>query len=156
MPADRAPKTGSWSIVYRSMNIRLACIDTEDSSIRPSFREAPHQNPISKAVDAKHSNGFHAAFGRRCQFEADGFFIRTVSPQQVYFRARVFGLCDADDKHHLVVRSDDVSVDPHGVGIDRTPAMVVLLVWSLRVLFTFTLNHIIVWRTALRMSVMIH
>jgi hypothetical protein len=34
--------------------------------------------------------------------------------------------------------------------------MVVLLVWSLRVLFTFTLNHIIVWRTALRMSVMIH
>lgn len=124
-----------------------------DSPVRPSFREAPYQNPVSKAVDTKNTNRFHAALGRRCQSKANSFFIRTVSSLRVHFRAWIFGLCDADDKHHLVVRSDDVSVDPHGVGIDWTPAMVVLLVWSPRVIFAFTLNYIIIWRTALTIHV---
>lgn len=63
VPADRAPKTESESIVYRSMSIRLVCIDTADSPVRPSFREAPHQNSVSKTIDAKKSNRFYAAFG---------------------------------------------------------------------------------------------
>lgn len=156
VPADRDPKTEYESIVYRSMSIKLVCMDTANSPFRPSFGEAPHQNSVSKTINAKKSNRFYAAFGCRCQLKADSFFIRPVSSLGVYFRAWVFGLCDADDKHHLVVRSDDVSVDPHGVGINRTPAMVVLLVWSPRVIFTFALNHIIVWRTALTMSAIVH
>lgn len=32
--ADRAPKTGSWNIVYRSANIRLVCTGAEDSLVR--------------------------------------------------------------------------------------------------------------------------
>lgn len=60
-PADKAPKTGSWSIVYRSMNIRLVCIDTvrhlerlltRIRSLRPLIPKTPTASTQRFADDA--------------------------------------------------------------------------------------------------------
>ena len=62
----------------------------------------------------------------------------------------VLGLGNANDHHHLVVRPDDVPVDALGLGVDGAAALIVELVVAARVFGALPLNHIVVWRPALR------
>jgi hypothetical protein len=69
----------------------------------------------------------------------------------LHLGAFVLRLGDTDDKHHLVVGTDHVSVDATGLWVDWATALVIQLLGSPIIGLAFSRNNIVVWRTSLKL-----
>lgn len=62
-----------------------------------------------------------------------------------FSQGAVFGFCNPNHEHNLVVGSDDIFVDPLGFRIDWTAPLIVHLQWSPVIALAVSVDHIIIW-----------
>lgn len=80
-------------------------------------------------MKAENTDGFDASMGRGSDLDSDSIFVGFMASLRLGLWADVgiLLLCDADHKHHLVMRPDDISINPLCLGIHWTPSVIELL-----------------------------
>lgn len=82
-------------------------------------------------MDSKDADSLDAAFSRRSESDAIGFFVGFMSAARLCLWARVgiLRFCNPNDQHDLVVRPHDVAIQASCLGVNGASAIVVLLLW---------------------------
>jgi hypothetical protein len=109
-------------------------------------RKPPYKNALPHAVDTPDGGRLeHAACQQQPSANAVLVLLVLLGGLGLCFGDAIFRFGDANDHHHLVMGPDDIPVDTLGLWIDRSAALIVQLLGTVRVLRALALNHIVIW-----------